>query len=114
MKNARRTELVTELKRLAIQKQRPLWKRIATDLEKSSRKQRIVNLWKLNQCDEGEILLVPGKILGDGSVNKKLTVAATAFSNEAKQKLAASGCKTLTIQELMKQEPDGKSVRIIG
>lgn len=115
MKNNQTMALITELKRFAIEQKRPLWKRIATDLEKPTRHRRIVNLWKLEkEVKDGETLIVPGKILGDGTLTKKVTLAAASFSQEAKEKLAKSGTKTLTITELMKQHPDGKGVRIIG
>jgi large subunit ribosomal protein L18e len=115
MKNNQTTALITELKRFAIEQKRPLWKRIATDLEKPTRQRRIINLWKLEkEAKEGETLIVPGKVLGDGTLTKKVTVAAAGFSDEAKEKLAKSGATTLTINELMKQHPDGKGIRIIG
>lgn len=115
MKNANAIAVTGALKRLAIEKQRPLWKRVAVDLEKSTRQRRIVNLWHLEQhANAGEILLVPGKVLGDGELTKKVTVAASSFSASAREKLAANGSTVLSIEELMKKQPDGKNVRIIG
>ncbi len=115
MKNEQTTATVRELKRLSIERQRPLWKRIATDLEKPSRRRRIVNLWKVEQlAKEGELIVVPGKLLGDGVLTKKVTVAAASYSAEALKKLAASGCTALSLRELVKAHPDGKNIRILG
>ncbi len=115
MKNEQLSTTITALKRLAIEQQRPLWKRVAADLEKPTRQRRVVNLWKLEQhAKDGEIILVPGKLLGDGILTKKLTVAAAFYSGEARQKVAASGSTPLTIEELLKKHADGKNVRIIG
>ncbi len=114
MKRTKNTELartIATLKQAAIEKQRPLWKRIATDLEKPSRQRRVVNLWKLDQyAKEGETIVVPGKVLGDGELTKQVVVAAHSFSSEAKKKLKSA----LTIEELLKKNPDGKGVRILG
>lgn len=115
MKNKTTTMLVSELKRFAIEKQRPLWKRIAQDLEAPTRHRRIINLWKLEQqAKEGDTIIVPGKVLGDGALTKKVTVGAAGYSADAKKKLAASGSKALTIKELMEQHPDGKNIKILG
>ena len=115
MKNEQITTLITQLKRLASEKERPLWKRVALDLEKPTRQRRIVNLWLIEQhAKDGEILIVPGKVLGDGELTKKVTVAAASYSDEARRKLAAAGSTMLTIEELAKKQPDGKGVRILG
>ena len=111
-KNAQMGALITALKRQAIEGQRPLWKRVASDLEKPSRQRRIVNLWKLDQyAKDGEIVIVPGKVLGDGQLTKKVTIAAYSYSAEAKKKLDK---QALTITELLKKHPDGKGIRIMG
>jgi len=112
IKNRQLGALITTLKRVAIEKQRPLWKRVASDLEKPSRQRRTVNLWKLDrEAKDGETVIVPGKVLGDGELTKTFTVAAFAYSTEAKKKLDKHA---LTIDELLKKQPDGKGIRIIG
>jgi large subunit ribosomal protein L18e len=106
--------LISELKKLAIQKNVPLWKRVAEDLEKPTRQRRTVNVYKLSMyCKDNEIIIVPGKVLGTGDLDHKLNVAAFNFSDEAHKKISEKG-KAMTIQDLMKQNPDGKNVRIIG
>ena len=62
---------------------------------------------------EGDIVLVPGKVLSMGELNKNVTVAGWRFSKSAEEKINRKG-KAITIQELMKQNPEGKKVRIIG
>ncbi len=111
-KNQQMGALITTLKKAAIERQRPLWKRIATELERPTRARRTVNLWKLEaEAKEGETLLVPGKVLGDGQLTKQVTVAAWAYSAEARRKLDK---RALTIAELLERQPDGKGIRIIG
>ena len=113
-KNMQLQTLVRGLKRLSIDNQAKLWKRIATDLERSTRNRRAVNVYKIDaHAKDGEIIIVPGKVLGDGEMTKKVTVAAYQFSDIAREKIAKNG-KVLTIQELMKQNPKGAKVRILG
>ena len=58
-------------------------------------------------------MLVPGKVLGSGEISGGQTVAAFSFSDVAKTKIAASGGRTLSIRELMDENPKGKGVRIL-
>lgn len=106
--------LILDLKKLSNQKNVNLWKRIAKDLSKSTRQRREVNIYKIDKyCREDETAIVPGKVLSMGELNKKITVAAWNFSNEAREKINKRG-RAITIQELMKSNPEGKKVRIIG
>ena len=106
--------LVQELKKASTTHNSKLWKRIATDLEKSTRSRRIVNLSKLNRfTKENETVIVPGKVLGSGNLSHKLTVAAFAFSDSAKEEINKNG-KAIPITDLVKEDPKGKKIRIIG
>jgi len=103
--------LIKSLKKLSTKEEVNIWKRIAKDLEKPTRQRRKVNLYKIDKhTREGEIAIVPGKVLSLGELNKKITVAAYQFSDAAKKKIE----KSISITELMKSNPKGKKVRIIG
>lgn len=92
-----------------------LWKRIAKDLSKPSRNRRVVNLYKINKyARDGETIIVPGKVLSVGDLDKKVVVAAFTFSDEAKDKILKNNGTVLSIQDLLKQNPEGKQVRILG
>ena len=79
-----------------------------------SRQRRSANIWKINKyTSDKEIALVPGKVLSDGELTKKMTIAAFQFSKEAMNKINKKG-KAITIKELIKENPKGKNVRIIG
>ena len=49
-----------------------------------------------------------------GDLNKKVTIAAYNFSKSAIEKINSSGSKAISINELVKQNPKGSKVRIIG
>ena len=104
-------DLIKEIKETAHKENSNFWKRIAKELEKSTRRQREVNISHIqNHTKDKDIIIVPGKVLGDGELKHNVTVAALKFSESAKNKLK----NALTIQELLKKEPKGKNIRIIG
>lgn len=96
-------------------RQSRFWSRIVQDLKKPSRQRRIVNVYKINKfAREGETIVVPGKVLSVGDLDKKIDVAALNFSQEARTKIEKAKGKTLSISELFKQNPEGRNVRILG
>ena len=114
-KNTELQELISELKKASIQQDAPVWKAIALHLERPTRHRAIVNLSSLNRSTkQGETIVVPGKVLGDGELDHTLTIAALGFSGSAEQKLKASKTSLVTIQEVLKKDPKGKAVRIFA
>lgn len=92
-----------------------LWKLVARELEKPTRSRREVNLSRIQRfAKAGEVVLVPGKVLAAGELHKKINVAAWNFSAGAIVKIKAAGGKTLTISELLKTNPKGTNVKVIG
>ena len=113
-KNLQLAGLIAELKKLSNQNNCPLWRRIALDLEKPTRRRRVVNVYKIDQyAAADETVIVPGKVLGMGELSKKVSVAAFTFSDEAFKKIREKG-EALTIPELMHKNPKAKGVRILG
>ena len=107
-------ELVRKLKKAAIENNAPVWRKIARELEKPTRLRREVNIFKIDRYGrEGEIIVVPGKVLGVGELSKKLTVAAYRFSEKARKKILSNG-KIVEIEELLKKNPKGTNIRIIA
>jgi len=108
-------ELIRELKKASIEQDAAIWKRVATDLEKPTRNRRIVNLSKINRyTKENETIVVPGKVLGSGELDHKLHLSAYKFSESALEKLQKIGAKAIPLKELIKENPKGKKIRIIG
>lgn len=102
--------LIQELKEASRKNKADIWKAIAEELEKSTRQRRIVNIMHINKVSKpNETVIIPGKVLGTGDMDHKVKVAAYQFSESAKKKLT-----TLSIPQLIKENPKGKDVRIIG
>ena len=107
-------KLIADLRTLSTKEKVKLWDRLADDISKSTRQRRKVNLYRINKSiNEGEIAVIPGKVLSEGDFNKKVTVAALKFSDKSKEKINKVG-KAVSLQQLMKDNPKGKKVRILG
>ena len=115
MKNQQLESLITELKKTSIEQDVKIWKRIASDLEKPTKQRRAVNLSRIDRYSKSnEIVVIPGKVLSMGNLNKKVTVVAYTFSKNAISKIKSSGSDAISIQDLVKKNPKGAKVRIIG
>ncbi|MBT3464979.1 50S ribosomal protein L18e [archaeon] len=115
MKNQQLTSLVMELKEVSRKNNVNIWKRVASDLERPSRLLREVNLTRLNRyCKANDVVVVPGKVLSMGLLDKKITIAAYKFSKSALIKIKESGSSAISIYDLAKKNPKGSKVRIIG
>lgn len=95
-------------------KKKKAWLEIAGILSSPRVKRINVNLDKINEeAKEGEIVLVPGKVLSEGELNKKIKIVAFGFSEKAKEKILNSHGEILNILDEIKKNPDAKGVKII-
>ncbi|MCB9362204.1 50S ribosomal protein L18e [Candidatus Woesearchaeota archaeon] len=107
--------LIQQLKTVSIKEKAGIWKQVATELEKPTRQRRVVNVSRLNHVTVADnTVVVPGKVLGTGVLNHKMTVAAYSFSTTAKAQIEKVKGKAISISDLLKENPKGKNVRIIG
>ncbi|KUG19697.1 lsu ribosomal protein l18e [hydrocarbon metagenome] len=73
-----------------------------------------MNISKINRyAQEGETLLVPGKVLGSGVLEQSVTVAALHFSESAVNKITGANGTCMSIEELLRDNPKGRHVRIL-
>lgn len=107
-------ELIDSLKQKGFKEEAALWRDVALRLERSTRRQAEVNLSRINRhTSPDELVLVPGKVLGSGTLNHKVQVAALQFSQQARNKIHHAGGKCLEISQLMEENPKGSRIRII-
>jgi large subunit ribosomal protein L18e len=93
----------------------PIWKRLESELASPRANKSEINISKLARVTkDGEIIVVPGKIIGSGRIDHKLTVYAFSVSQKAAKKLTDSGSKILTMANLTESFPEGTGVRLIG
>jgi large subunit ribosomal protein L18e len=102
------------LERLGRKNKMGIWRDAAAYLGATKANETAVNLTRLARADQGKSpLLVPGKVLGSGPLDKKLVVGAFSYSAAAKKKIETAGGEALTIDEFVKRFPDGSGVRIV-
>ena len=108
-------KLIRFLRKQGKENQANIWRDIAERLAKSSRQRIAVNLSRLNRyTQKNEMVVVPGKVLGSGEIGHPITVAAFDFSERAKEKIAAAKVKHISFSDLVKKNPKGSNVKIIG
>ncbi len=107
MKNEQLVKLVSDMRKLSIEKKVDFWKKIAQELEKPTRRKREVNLSKIpSVVNKGETAVIPGKLLGKGKVDFEIAAYQASESSKA-------GNKVISLDELMKKNPTAKNCRII-
>jgi large subunit ribosomal protein L18e len=107
--------LVVDLRHSARAHSAPIWAAVADRLERSRHGSVPINVGQLDRlAAAGETVVVPGKLLADGRLAKRLTVGAFAFSSEARGKVRAAGGDALTLAQLVKAHPDGAGVRLLA
>jgi large subunit ribosomal protein L18e len=93
----------------------PIWRALQEELAGPRANRREINVKRLAEITKtDEVVIVPGKVLGTGSLGHKLTVCAFSISETAARKIIESGGKVVTFDDLINKHPDGKGVRIIG
>ena len=102
--------------RLAFKKTKaPIWRALEEELSGPRANRREINVGGLSGITKSdEVLVVPGKVLGTGSLGHKLTICAYSVSEGAAKKIISAGGKVISFEDLVKKHPDGKGVRIIG
>ena len=108
-------ELIKSLRQESNSSQAALWGRVADDLEKPTRERRVVNIGRIaRNTKPNETVVVPGKVLGSGLLPHSVVVAALSFSSGARERIEQAKGKALTIEQLLKQKPKAKDLRILG
>lgn len=107
--------LIRDLKKNSRENKAEIWSSLANRLANSKRSRIAVNVSRLNRyTKDNETVVVPGKVLGAGKADHSMNVAAFAFSDVAQSKIQKAKGKCLSIRDLMKKNPSGKNVKLMG
>lgn len=107
-------ETVKKCEEAARRNDAAVWKRVAEELSGSTRKRREVTVSDVvRNADDGDTVVVPGKVTGSGRVDEDITVAAFDFTRSAMDAIDASG-EAMYIDVLVDENPDGEGVIILG
>jgi large subunit ribosomal protein L18e len=106
----RNTELVETLKQC---KRNPSWISVGKTLSRSRKDKLEANLDNIDkQAKEGDRIIIPGKVLSQGKISKKIRVIALAFSKTAREKLEEQKIESSTILEEINTNPKAEGVKI--
>jgi len=90
------------------------WREVAAILSGPRRNFVNLNLGEIdNQAKDGEIIVVPGKVLSQGEITKKTKIIALNFSEKAKEKLEKAKILFSGISEEIKKNPDGENIKVL-
>src|SRR3989344_5020609 len=91
------------------------WLKVADKISMPKRKQISLNLDQIDKrAQEHDVVVIPGKVLGLGNINKKIKVVALSFSGSAEEKLKKSKTEFSTIAKELKENPEAKKVKILN
>lgn len=111
--NPRLASLIADLKSTARDSGADVWSDVADRLEKPRRNHAEVNLGRIERyAKEDETVVVPGKVLGSGVLQKSVTVAAVDFSSSAETKIKQVG-EPVKLEQILEQNPNGTNIRVI-
>jgi len=115
MTNAVVLLMAKELKKASKENKAPMWSRLAELALKPSSARRTINVSQIDRLTkDGDVIIVPGKVLGTGGMSHKITLCSFSISNSGAQKILDQGGKILSYSELIKNHPTGRGVTIIG
>ncbi len=107
--------MAKDLKKASIKNDAPIWAKLAEYALKPSIARRDINLKRIGQLTkENDIVVCPGKVLGTGNVSHKITLCSFSISNSAANKIIDNGGKLISFSDLIKQNPTGKGVVLLG
>ncbi|OIO40362.1 50S ribosomal protein L18e [Candidatus Pacearchaeota archaeon CG_4_9_14_3_um_filter_31_7] len=103
-------ELIIKLKK----QKSVFWIKVADLLSNTNKNKIVINLGQINKkAKEKDIVLIPGKVLAGGVIDKKIIISAYKFSSEALKKLKENKIEMILIEDLIKKNPKGENIKII-
>ena len=107
-------KLIVMLEKASKKNRAKIWKYVAELIKRPRRKKVEVNLYKIERISkDGDTIIVPGKVLGIGKLDKNITLAALSYSKGALKNINKDKVKIIDIEELIKENPKGSNIRII-
>ena len=96
-------------------KKKQAWNKVSHLLSRPARKMISVNLDQLDKnSEEGDNIVVPGKILGTGDITKKIKIIAFSFSKAAEKKLREKKCELASILDEVKKNPKSQGIKVVS
>jgi large subunit ribosomal protein L18e len=95
-------------------KKNKVWLEVAGLISSPRKKHVSINLNEIDKrVKDKEIIVIPGKVLSQGEINKKIKIAALSFSEKAREKLIKAGGEAISILKEIKSNPSAKGIKIL-
>lgn len=89
------------------------WNDVAENLGKVNRRRPEVNISDIERnTEEGDTVVVPGKVLGSGRLSKDVNVAAFKASKSAQNHINENG-DFMFVQDLFEDNPEAEGLKVI-
>ena len=103
---------IDQILRLALKNKN--WESIAKVLSGPTRQHSSVNLSLIDkQTTPGDTVIIPGKVLSQGEITKKVRICSIGISAGAKEKLKKTKSEYVSIMEEIKKNPKAQGLKII-
>jgi len=102
------------VKTIFLAKKNDNWKRVAEILSGPRRNRINPNLNEIEgKANKEGTIVIPGKVLSQGEIKKKIKISALDFSEVALEKLKKVGCEISYIKDEIKKNPNGNKINIL-
>lgn len=92
-----------------------LWADVSKGILASRKNRPSVNVSEISRnAKDGSSVIVAGKVLGSGTIDHRVLVAADSFSSSARAKIIAAGGECIGLKEIMDANKNMKGVLLIG
>jgi large subunit ribosomal protein L18e len=99
---------------LSLARKHKAWFKLAHLLSMPTKKRPSFNLEEINkESKERETVVIPGKVLSVGEIDKKIKIVAFSFSEKAKEKLTKAKIDFSFIIDEIKENPEAKEIKIL-
>ncbi len=99
-------------KTIILAKSNPAWLDVASALTSPAKQMPQINIDRINK-EESDTIAIPGKVLSQGELTRKVKVIAFKFSKKAKEKIEKSGSKVVSFLDEIENNKDAKGVKIL-
>ncbi len=91
------------------------WQRVAGLLSLPRKLKIEKNLDEIDkESKEADTIIVPGKVLGNGEISKRIRIAAVSFSKESIRKLKEKKCEIVSLKKEIEINPEARGVKILN
>ena len=111
--NPETQEIIVEIEKNIEKTKSRFWIRILKEIKKKKQAKREINISRINKhTKKNDVIIAPGKVLGDVELQHPITITYFNISKSAESKIKKA--KIVYLKELLKKNNKGKGVKIIG